>query len=65
MRMGFEIENIRPELSTKEKLMEQDNLEEWFDSLPEFAKREESVDVLVLVYFVEVLNGRISGGERN
>ncbi len=65
MRMGFEIENSRPELSAREELLEQDNLEEWFNGLPEFAKREESVDFLVLVYFGEMLNGKDSWGEKN
>ncbi len=35
--MGFEIENSRPELSAKDRIMEQSNLEELFKGLPEFA----------------------------
>lgn len=56
MRIGFEVEDSRSELSAREKLLRQNNLEEWFDDLPEFVRREESVDVLALVYFMEKLN---------
>ncbi|MFO7967678.1 MAG: hypothetical protein R6U44_08780 [Archaeoglobaceae archaeon] len=56
MRIGFEVDNSRLELSAREKLLGQNNLKEWFDGLPEFFRREESVDVLALVYFVEKLN---------
>ncbi len=65
MRMGFVVEDSNSSLSARNQILDQKKLKEWFDGLPEFARNEESEDVLTLVYFVEMLKDNDSWSEGN
>jgi|GEM_PF-4179942 esterase/lipase superfamily enzyme len=55
MNIGLEDKNL---VNTDiEKILDRKNIEKWLESIPEVARKNESTEILVLVYLVEMLGG--------